>query len=67
MEDKEAILEDAGILETQCFDKYLGLPALVRKSRTSIFWGIIDRVRKRLVDWKLKFLSQVGKKILTKW
>jgi hypothetical protein len=66
LEDKEAILEDAGILETQCFDKYLGLPALVKKSRTSTFWGIIDRVRKRLVDWKLKFLSQVGKEILIK-
>lgn len=57
LEDKKAILEDAGILETQCFDKYLGLPALVGKSRTTAFRGIIDRVRKCLSDWKLKFLS----------
>jgi hypothetical protein len=66
MEDKEAILLDRGILETQCFDKYLGLPALVGKSRTATFRGIIDRVRKRLGDWKLKFLSQAGKEILIK-
>jgi hypothetical protein len=66
MEDKEAILLDRGILETQCFDKYLGLPALVGKSRTATFRGTIDRVRKRLGDWKLKFLSQAGKEILIK-
>jgi hypothetical protein len=38
----------------------------VGKSRTTAFRGIIDRVRKRLFDWKLKFLSQAGKEILIK-
>jgi hypothetical protein len=54
---RNSALEDADIPETQCFDKYLGLPALVGKSRTTAFRGIIDRVWKRLSDWKLKFLS----------
>jgi ribonuclease HI len=66
LEDKKAILEEAGIPDIQCFDTYLGLPALVGKSRTAAFWGIIDRVRKCLSDWKLKFLSQAGKEILIK-
>ncbi|XP_059451233.1 uncharacterized protein LOC132182041 [Corylus avellana] len=65
-ESKVAILEEAGIPATQRYDTYLGLPALVGKSRTAAFRGIIDRVRKRLQDWKLKFLSQAGKEILLK-
>ena len=60
------IIADAGIPATQSFDKYLGLPALVGKSRVSAFRGIIERVRKKLMDWKLKFLSQAGKEILLK-
>jgi hypothetical protein len=45
-EDKDVILADVGILATQCFDKYLGLPASVGRSRVSAFRGIIERVRK---------------------
>jgi hypothetical protein len=44
----------------------LGLPALVGKSRTRAFQSIKNRVWKWLQDWKLKFLSQAGKKILLK-
>jgi hypothetical protein len=43
-----------------------GLPALVGKSRTKEFKSIIDRIEKRLKDWKLKFLSQAGKEVLLK-
>jgi hypothetical protein len=63
---KEAILEVAGIPTTQRYDTYLGLPALVGKSRNTAFRGIVEKVRKRLQDWKLKFLSQAGKEILLK-
>jgi hypothetical protein len=64
--DKEAILEIVGVPTTHCYDTYLGLPALVGKSRTTAFKGILDRVWKRLQDWKLQFLSQAGKEILLK-
>ena len=60
------IIADVGILATQSFDKYLGLPALVGKSQVSAFRGIIERVRKKLMDWKFKFLSQARNKILLK-
>jgi hypothetical protein len=66
MEDKERLGEIAGIPSSQCYDKYLGLPALVGKSRTAAFRSIIDHIWKRLHDWKLKFLSQAGKEILIK-
>jgi hypothetical protein len=64
--DRDALLERAGIPATQRYDTYLGLPALVGKSRISAFRSIIDRVWKRLQDWKLKFLSQAGKEVLLK-
>ena len=56
----------AGIPVTQRYDSYLGLPALVGKSRMAAFRCIKDRVWKRMQDWKVKFLSQAGKEILLK-
>jgi hypothetical protein len=66
MKEKEAILADAEIPVTQRFDIYLGLLALVGKSRGAAFKGIIERVHKHLQDWKLKFLSHAGNEILLK-
>lgn len=60
MEIKQEILALFGIPSTQRYDIYLGLPALVGKSRTKSFLSIKDRVWKRLQDWKLKFLSQIN-------
>jgi hypothetical protein len=45
---------------------YLGLPALVGKSRTKAFKCVIDKVWKRLQDYKLKLLSQARQEILLK-
>ncbi|XP_059446415.1 uncharacterized protein LOC132177961 [Corylus avellana] len=61
---KQKILDISGIPLSQRFDTYLGLPALVGKSRTAAFKNIKDRVWKRLQDWKLKFLSQARKESL---
>ena len=66
MEEKATILEVLGLPSIQCYDTYLGLPAMVGKSGTAAFKGIVDKVWKRLQDWKLKFLSQAGKEILLK-
>jgi hypothetical protein len=64
--DKTNILQASGIPSIQCFDTYLGLPAMVGRSRTAAFKGIIDKVWKKLQDWKLKLLSQAGKEVLLK-
>jgi hypothetical protein len=63
---QQEILKMAGIPSTQRYDKYLGLPALVGRSRNQAFKSIKERIWKRLNDWKLKFLSQAGKEILLK-
>jgi hypothetical protein len=65
-EVKQQILDTSGIPSSQRYDKYLGLPALVGKSRIKEFKCIIDKVWKRLQDWKLKLLSQAGREILLK-
>jgi hypothetical protein len=57
---------ESEVPSTQRYDTYLGLPALVEKSRMKEFKSIKDRVWKRLNDWKTKFLSQGGKEILLK-
>jgi hypothetical protein len=46
MVDKETILAIVGVLATQHYDTYLDLPALVGKSRTTAFKGILDWVWK---------------------
>jgi hypothetical protein len=65
-EVKQTMLVLMGILETSRYDKYLGLPALVGKSRSQAFKSIKDQVWKRMQDWKLNFLSQTGKEVLLK-
>jgi hypothetical protein len=65
-ETREKILEESRIPSSQRYDTYLGLPALVGKSQTKEFKSIIDKVWKRMQDWKLKFLSQAGQEILLK-
>ena len=62
----EKICSILGIPRTHRFDTYLGLPALVGKSRICVFKGIRDRVWRKLNDWKLNFLSQAGREILIK-
>ena len=64
--ENEAILRLAAISKSQRYDSYLGLPALVGKSCSKEFKVIIDKVEKRLKDWKLKFLSQTWKEVLLK-
>ncbi|XP_059436808.1 uncharacterized protein LOC132169875 [Corylus avellana] len=66
-EINEQILVVSGLPSSQRHDTYLGLPALIGKSRIGAFRNIKERVwRRRLQDWKLKFLSQAGKEILLK-
>jgi hypothetical protein len=65
-ETRQKIMRMAGIPSSQRYDTYLGLPALVGKSRIAAFQGIKERVWKRHQDWKLNFLSQAGKDVLLK-
>ncbi|XP_042939447.1 uncharacterized protein LOC122274476 [Carya illinoinensis] len=58
---KDIVTNIAGIRGTNSYEKYLGLPALVGRSRSQSFQGILDKVQAKLNSWKTKLLSQAGK------
>ncbi|XP_062155083.1 uncharacterized protein LOC133863104 [Alnus glutinosa] len=64
-EFKDFLRSSAGISITSSYEKYLGLPALVGRSKYKTFARIEGRVRKKMDGWKEKFLSQAGKAIPT--
>lgn len=63
---RSEILELSGLLKAHRIDTYLGLPTFVGKSRTQTFKDIIEKVSKRLENWKCSFLAQAGKEVLLK-
>jgi ribonuclease HI len=63
---KDLIISIVGVPVSQRYDTYLGLPALVGRSRIGEFENLKERVRRRITDWKTKLLSQAGKEILLK-
>ncbi|XP_062162097.1 uncharacterized protein LOC133869155 [Alnus glutinosa] len=60
------ILNLSGLTEARRFDTYLGLPALIGRSKNQAFQSIKERVGQKLTNWKVKFLSQAGKEVLLK-
>jgi hypothetical protein len=65
-ETRDHLLLLAGVNSTRRYEKYLGLPSLVGKSRMASFMGIKNRIWERINGWKEKFLSQAGKEVLLK-
>lgn len=56
-EFRDFIRTSVGIQITSSFDKYLGLPIMVGRSKNRMFAGICSRVQKKLIEWKVKFFS----------
>jgi hypothetical protein len=48
------------------YENYLGLPALIGRSRMSSFKAIKGKIWEHMNGWKEKFLSQARKEILLK-
>ena len=55
-----------GVSAIQEYEKYLGLPSFVGRSRKESFIQIKERIWSRLKGWKQKLLSQAGREILIK-
>ncbi|XP_018853114.2 uncharacterized protein LOC109015083 [Juglans regia] len=60
------ILQIAGVRSSTSYEQYLGLPALMGRSRVGSFNSILDRMKRRIGNFKVKTLSQAGKEILLK-
>jgi hypothetical protein len=55
-----------GVNPSQRYERYLGLSALIGRSKVSSFNGIKGRILAKMNGWKEKFLSHAGKDILLK-
>lgn len=47
----------AGLRETRSFEKYLELPSYVGKHKLVVFRPILDSIRNKMNNWKVRFLS----------
>ncbi|WCJ29809.1 Retrovirus-related Pol polyprotein from type-1 retrotransposable element R2 [Euphorbia peplus] len=54
------------VKEVDSFQRYLGMPSLIGRSKKQIFSFIRDRIAKKLNGWKERNLSQAGKEVLIK-
>ncbi|XP_031254339.1 uncharacterized protein LOC116112329 [Pistacia vera] len=63
---KQQIIQVAGVKSSHPYERYLGLPTLIGRDRTRDFKHILDRVRGKISNWKVKYLSQAGKETLLK-
>ncbi|KAK6157650.1 hypothetical protein DH2020_011898 [Rehmannia glutinosa] len=58
--------QQLGVPQVDQHDRYLGLPALIGKSKKVAFKAIQERVLQKLKGWKERMLSRAGKEILIK-
>ena len=47
-------------------EQYLGLPMVTGKSQVNTFKGVREKIAKRVMRWRGKFISKVGQEILIK-
>ena len=55
------VLSVVGISSTQRYEKYLGLSAIIGRSKVSSFSGIKGQIWDKMQGWKENFLSHAGK------
>jgi hypothetical protein len=60
------ILSLAGVPSSQQYEQYLGLLALIGRSKVNAVSNIKGQIWERISGWKEKFLSQAGKEIMLK-
>ena len=63
---KERVCEKLGMFETNNFGKCLGFPLKHKGAPRGQYNFVVDRVIKKLVGWKKKFLSFAGRAMLVK-
>jgi hypothetical protein len=63
---KDHFVTVVGVTPTICFEKYLGLPSMVGKSRIASFASIKGCIWDIINGWKEKFVSHARKELLIK-
>ena len=65
-ERRSQIISQFGTTHTTQFEKYLGFPPIIGRSKKRTFNTLKDKIWRRLQGWKEKLLSQVGCEVLIK-
>ncbi|XP_041015991.1 uncharacterized protein LOC121258495 [Juglans microcarpa x Juglans regia] len=65
-EIQNSILSTAGIKASGPFERYLGLPSYIGKSKSRAFFPILDRIKVQMSNWKTNLLSPASKEVLLK-
>ncbi|XP_042958243.1 uncharacterized mitochondrial protein AtMg00310-like [Carya illinoinensis] len=65
-ENRRKILREGGDLVKGSYERYLGLPTLVGKSKYNTFRCLKEGVWQKINNWKNSFLSSAGKEIMIK-
>ncbi|XP_038718208.1 uncharacterized protein LOC120011213 [Tripterygium wilfordii] len=61
---KARMISMIGAVEAKNYDRYLGLPAIVGRSRKSAFLYILDKMRKKVMGWSHRNLSKCWRIII---
>ncbi|XP_050238019.1 uncharacterized protein LOC126687502 [Mercurialis annua] len=64
--NRQAAQDIMGYKVVSQFKKYIGLPTMVDWSKKPIFGFLRDRLHKRVLGWKEKFLPKAGREVLIK-
>ncbi|XP_042958109.1 uncharacterized protein LOC122293655 [Carya illinoinensis] len=65
-EARTCILQQAEGVVCGNYNKYLGLPTTVGRSKYNTFRGLKEKIWKRINSWKTTFLSSAGKEVMIK-
>ncbi|CAM8990804.1 unnamed protein product [Rhodiola kirilowii] len=55
-----------GVVQVSSHSRYLGLPLMVGQRKTETCRSIVEKIWKRVNDWKSKLLSAAGREVLVK-
>lgn len=65
-EEKRVIVRMLGVRRSNNLERYLELPNLVGRRKKAAFQSLKDRLKQRIDNWSVKYLSQGGKEVFIK-
>ncbi|CAM8914180.1 unnamed protein product [Rhodiola kirilowii] len=54
------------IRQVPCHSRYLGMPLVVGQRKTEVFKSIVEKIWRKVKDWKSRLLSAAGREVLVK-
>ncbi|XP_042969072.1 uncharacterized protein LOC122301754 [Carya illinoinensis] len=63
---KKSILSAGNLVVCGSYERYLGLPTVVGRSKFNTFRVLKEKIWHRISNWKNNFLSQAGKEVMIK-